>query len=109
MIPDEKHPDRRHANRFPIARDLTYRALSRREGGTPGEGTTINMSSNGVLFGTSHPLHAGTRVEVAINWPAQLDGKCALNLVMRGRVARSEPGRAAIEVLQHEFRTRGKS
>ncbi len=109
MIPDEKHPDRRHASRFPITRDLTYRVLTRRDGALPGDGMTINMSSSGVLFGTSYPPRAGTRLEVSINWPAQLNGTCPLNLVMRGRVARSEPGRAALEVLQHEFRTRGKS
>lgn len=69
---------------------------------------TINISSAGVLFGTTHPPRTGTRLELAIDWPAQLDGRCPLNLIVKGRVARSEQGRAAIEVLQHEFRTRGK-
>jgi hypothetical protein len=109
MTPDDKNTDRRQSNRFPITRDLTYRPLSRREAGLPGEGTTINISSSGVLFGTTYPPRPGTRVELSISWPVQLDGKCGLNLVVRGRVARSEAGRAAIEVLQHEFRTRGKS
>lgn len=108
MISDDNHPDRRHSNRFPIIRDLTYRVLSRRDGGVPGEGMTINMSSSGVLFGTTYAPRTGTRLELSINWPAQLNGECALNLVMRGRVTRSEPGRAALQVLQHEFRTRGK-
>ncbi len=108
MTIDEKRSDRRHSNRFPIVRDLTYRVLTRKDGGPPGEGVTINMSSSGVLFGTTHPPRAGTRLELAINWPVRLHGRLPLNLVMKGRVARSEPGRVAIQVLQHEFRTRGK-
>jgi len=33
--------------------------------------------------------------------------KIALKLVARGRVVRSEDGRAAIEIHQYEFRTQG--
>ena len=44
-------------------------------------------------------------MELSISWPAQLDNKCALKLVARGRVVRFEQGRAAIEILQYEFRT----
>ncbi len=44
-------------------------------------------------------------MELAISWPAQLNNKCALKLVARGRVVRFEGGRAAIEIQQYEFRT----
>jgi len=44
-------------------------------------------------------------LEVAINWPVQLNNKVALKLVARGRVVRFEEGRAAIEIQQYEFRT----
>ncbi len=59
-----------------------------------------------MLFTTEDILLPGRRVELSINWPAQLDQKCALKLVARGRVVRFENGTAAIEILQHEFRTR---
>jgi hypothetical protein len=99
--------DRRGADRFPIEREVRYKILSRKnavedEGGI---GTTVNMSSNGVLFTTDRYLLPGRRLEVSISWPAQLNSKVALKLVARGRVVRSEEGRAAIEIHQYEFRT----
>ena len=63
------------------------------------------ISSAGVLFTSEHMLLPGRRVELAISWPAQLNNKCALKLVARGRVVRFEQGRAAIEIQQYEFRT----
>ena len=50
-------------------------------------------------------LLPGRRLEVSISWPVQLNNKCALKLVARGRVVRFEQGRAAIEIQQYEFRT----
>jgi hypothetical protein len=103
--PEKDTPnERRHADRFPIERELRYRILSKRAE-EAGEGKTINISSKGVLFSADHMLLPGRRVELAINWPAQLNDKCALKLVARGRVVRFEEGYAAIEILQYEFRT----
>jgi hypothetical protein len=72
-------------------------------------GRTLNISSNGVLFTTDKILIPGRRIEVSISWPAQLDNRCQLKLVARGRVARLEQGRAAVEIQQYEFRTAGKT
>ena len=101
--------ERRSADRFPIQREVRYRVLSKRSSGEPeeGAGTTINISSNGVLFATEGVLSAGKRLELSISWPAQLDNKCNLKLVARGRVTRLEQGRAAVEIQQYEFRTAG--
>jgi hypothetical protein len=63
------------------------------------------MSSNGVLFTTDQSLIPGKRIELTISWPVQLNSNVALKLVNRGRVVRCEQGKAAIEILQHEFRT----
>jgi hypothetical protein len=81
--------------------------LSKRLGDVGGSGTTLNMSSGGVLFSTSTPLLAGKKIEMAISWPAQLDNRCALKLIARGRVVRYGEGRAAVEIQQYEFRTVG--
>ena len=97
--------DRRGADRFPIEREVRYKILNRKSVDEVGFGKTINMSSNGVLFSTEQHLPAGKRLEISINWPAQLDSKVSLKLVARGRVVRSEEGRAAIEIHQYEFRT----
>jgi len=104
---DKEKDDRRSADRFPIEREVRYKVLSRKSSaeGESGMGMTVNMSSNGVLFTTDRYLLPGRRLEVSISWPAQLNSKIALKLVARGRVVRSEEGRAAIEIHQYEFRT----
>jgi hypothetical protein len=103
-------PERRSADRFPIEREVRYKVLSKRGVGEPeeGVGTTINISSNGVLFTTDQALIPGKRLELSISWPAELDNRCQLKLVAKGRVARLEEGRAAVEIQQYEFRTAGK-
>ena len=101
--------DRRGADRFPIEREVRYKVLSKKSADEAGSGRTINMSSNGVLFTSDHMLLPGRRLELSISWPAQLDNKCALKLVARGRVVRFEEGRAAIEIQQYEFRTQSAS
>jgi hypothetical protein len=108
--PDQNvRADRRHSDRFPIEREVWYRVLNRRSGEESGDGKTINISSSGVLFTAEHLLLPGRRVELSISWPAQLNNKCALKLVARGRVVRFEQGRAAIEIQQHEFRTQSSA
>jgi hypothetical protein len=101
--------ERRGADRFPIEREVRYRVLSKRNGQEEGTGKTVNISSNGVLFTTDKILLPGKRLELSISWPAQLDNKCNLKLVARGRVARLEQGKAAVEIQQYEFRTAGKN
>lgn len=106
---DNAQADRRHSDRFPIEREVRYRVLNKRSGEETGDGKTVNISSSGVLFTAGHTLLPGRRMELAINWPAQLNNKCALKLVARGRVVRFEGGRAAIEIQQYEFRTSGST
>lgn len=101
--------DRRHSDRFPIEREVRYRVLNKRGGDESGDGKTINISSAGILFTTEQMVLPGRRLEVSINWPAQLNNKCALKLVARGRVVRFEDGRAAMEIQQYEFRTSAAS
>ena len=105
MGPTASESDRRAAKRLLIERDLHFRVLSRRDGEGEGSGKTVNISSSGVLFTTDQPLLPGRRVELAISWPAHLDNRCALKLVARGRVVRFEGNAAALEIIQHEFRT----
>jgi hypothetical protein len=107
MMSDHKTTsDRRGTDRMDIEQDVRYRVLNKREPELEASGKTVNISSSGVLFTTDQNLVPGRRMELSINWPAQLDNKCALKLVARGRVVRLEGGRAALEILQHEFRTR---
>lgn len=97
--------DRRASDRFPIEREVKYKLLSKKHAEEMGNGKTVNMSSNGVLFTTDQLLVPGRRLELNISWPAQLNASVALKLVARGRVVRYEEGRAAMEIQQYEFRT----
>jgi len=101
--------DRRNSDRFPIEREVRFRVMNKRGGEETGDGRTLNISSSGVLFTTEQMLLPGRRLEVSINWPAQLNNKCALRLVARGRIVRFEKGVAALEIQQYEFRTASAS
>jgi hypothetical protein len=101
----DQQSDRRQSDRFPIEREVKYRILNKRGGDEAGDGKTLNISSAGILFTTEGMLLPGRRLEVAINWPAQLNNKCALRLVARGRIVRCEDNLAAMEIQQYEFRT----
>jgi hypothetical protein len=109
VIEQRSAPDRRGSDRFPIEREVKYRAITRTGLDENGAGKTINMSSNGILFETSSTLLPGRRLELSVNWPAQLSNGCPLKLVAKGKVVRSDASTAAVEILQYEFRTLGKA
>lgn len=102
---NENNIERRRSSRFPIEREVRYKTLSQRSEILSGIGRTLNISSSGVLFTADHELPVGTRLEVSISWPAQLNERCLLNLVARGRVSRQEGGNLALQIQQYEFRT----
>ena len=99
--------ERRAALRFAIGQEVTYKILDHRAA-TPetGVGRTLDISSGGVLFETEQQLRPGKRVELSVNWPAQLEGGCQLKFVAFGRVVRAEETCAAMHIEQYEFRTR---
>lgn len=97
--------ERRRSNRLPIAQPASYRARGQRKGDeSSGSGNTLDMSASGVLFTTESSLSEGERVELAVAWPATLDG-VALKLVVSGRVVRAEIARAAMSIERYEFKT----
>lgn len=104
-VPDESGVERRRSSRFPIEREVRYKTLSQRSEVLSGIGKTLNISSSGVLFTATHDLPVGTRLEVSISWPAQLNEKCLLNLVARGRIIRHDGSQLALQIQQYEFRT----
>jgi hypothetical protein len=106
--PDVNTTERRKSSRFPIERELRYKTLNQRSEILAGNGKTLNISSSGVLFTSDHDLPVGTRLEVSISWPAQLNEKCLLNLVARGRITRHLKGQLALQIQQYEFRTQSR-
>jgi c-di-GMP-binding flagellar brake protein YcgR len=106
--PELPTTERRRSSRFPIEREIRYKTLNQRTELMTGVGKTLNISSSGVLFTSEHDMPLGTRLEVTISWPAQLNDKCLLNLVARGRVTRHAKGQLALQIQQYEFRTQSR-
>ena len=99
--------ERRASTRLPIEREVRYKVLGKGNLLTQtGEGKTLNISSAGALFTTQTTLAEKQVVELAVSWPARLDGVLPLNLVIRGRVIRSYATQAAIKIEQYDFKTR---
>jgi PilZ domain len=99
--------ERRESARFPMREDLKYRLLQSKNHGISGSGTTLNIGSGGILFTTEEMLPVGRTIELSVNWPARIDGTCALKFVAVGRVIRAEADRAAVRIERYEFKTRG--
>lgn len=98
--------DRRSTDRFPIESELRYKLVENKGAAEGGTGRTLNMSSSGVLFTSETQLPVGRRVELSVDWPAQLNEQCGLKLVALGRIVRSSAESAAIRIDKYDFRTR---
>src|ERR1700689_3529770 len=97
--------DRRSDRRYDIALDLRWKAVRRRREWDAGTGTTLDLSSGGILFETDRQLPTGLNVELSISWPVLLHNVAPLQLVVTGRIVRASGRRTAVRMMQHEFRT----
>ena len=92
---------RRRRVRYPITLAVQYAA----NGGMRG-GTTSNISSSGLFIATRDVLPVDQPIKVTIDWPAVLDGRCPLCLVVMGRVCRISRHGMGIAIEKHEFQLR---
>lgn len=92
---------RREHRRFSLALPAEYTIDSRRF-----SGRTANLSSRGVFLVAEDPPPVGKNIRVVVEWPAMLDGRCPLNLVIHGKTVRRELNGAAVRILRYEFRIR---
>jgi hypothetical protein len=93
--------DRRKSRRFPIALEVRYRIKS----AIAGSGEVSDISSDGVRFHADRVLPVGKAIEVSLPWPFLLEGRCRLQLRMRGRIVRSNAMDTAVAINNYEFRT----
>jgi hypothetical protein len=96
--------ERRQHYRFPISSAARY-ILD----GAHGNTTTLNISSGGVLLQTSHVLPVGQHIQVLIDWPALLDARTPLRLVIDGTILRSNSAGTAVGITRYSFRLRPRS
>ena len=90
---------------YPVAMEMKYKTRAR----TPrvGLGKTYSMSNRDVTFTTDQPLEQGTLLEISIAWPALLNDRVALQLVVEGEVVQRQGTEMTARILKHHFRTRG--
>jgi hypothetical protein len=93
------------AIQYPVAMEVKYKTRAR----TPhvGMGETRWISSREVTFTTDHPMEPGTRLEICIAWPALLNDRVALQLVVEAEIVRGAETEMTARILKHHFRTRG--
>ncbi len=106
---DRIRGDRRRDRRYLLNLDLRWKLVRRRKVLESGNGRTVDVSSSGVCFDAGRPLPVGLNVELSIAWPALLHNIAPMQLVVSGRIIRAEGMRAAVRMIQHEFRTAGSS
>ena len=70
-------------------------------------GKTCDLSSRGVRFQIDKAFLPGKMLQLRIRWPFLLADVCPLQLVILGRVIRSDQSGTVITVARHEFRTLG--
>ena len=109
-LPQIAHPlsaglsERRGSKRFPIEREVRYKVASDRDEPGGGIGKTVNISSGGVLFAAPEALAPGKGIKLSISWPAKLDSKRAVRLLVWGWITRCEGSNVAVKIENHEFR-----
>jgi hypothetical protein len=101
--------ERRGDRRYGIHLDLRWKLIRRRRVLDSGTGHTVDLSSGGILFNPGRQLPVGLNVELSISWPVLLRNVAPLQLIVSGKIVRGSQNRAAIAMIQHEFRTSGIS
>ncbi|HEY2018128.1 MAG TPA: PilZ domain-containing protein [Bryobacteraceae bacterium] len=97
--------DRRSDRRYRLRLDLRWRLIHRRKVQDAGSGHSVDISSGGILFEVAQEMPVGRNVELSISWPVLLRQVAPMQLVVSGRIVRSEGRLVAVRVSQHEFRT----
>lgn len=96
--------ERRRYHRFPIVAQAEYILAGHRA-----QATTLDIGRRGVLLKTDTILRVGQPIEVLIDWPALLDQRCPIRLVVCGKVIRRDWARTAVGITRYEFRIRAQN
>ena len=97
--PESIAGDRRSDRRYPILLNLRWKLIHRKRVLDTGVGSTRDLSSGGILIESNRPLPKGFDVELAISWPVLLHNVAPMQLVVQGRIVRSERNGFAIRMI----------
>jgi hypothetical protein len=107
QLRESTRTERRLKARYPIKLKVRYGAVDQLHC-LKGIGETVDFSSAGFLVVAHHECIAreGSEIEAIVEWPILRNGTIPLELVVFGRVVRSETSRFAVSFsLPHVFRT----
>ena len=93
--------ERRQHQRFPITAKCQYILT-----GIRGQAVTSDIGSGGVFLKPERILPLGKQIQVFIDWPALLDQRCPLRLVITGQTLRSDETGTAVGIIRYDFRIR---
>ena len=102
-------PDHRLLPRYPLELSAEFTLLPKGQATRHGVGTTLNVSSGGLLLACKDNLPPGAEIEVTIRWPFLVDGARFLKLRITGHIVRSNGMGVAIQTSHSEFRTASKT
>ena len=92
---------------YPVKLDVRYTIRSRALGVlATGSGHTSSIGSHHIIFTGDQPIPKGARVEVSVAWPALLENRVKLQLILQGRTAAADGARTTVAISHYEFRTR---
>ena len=102
---DRINGDRRSDRRYDIQLELRWKLIRRKRVLETGIGRTRDVSSGGISFDAGRPLPVGLNIELSVTWPAMLHNTAPMQLVVAGKIVRSDGSLVAVQMSQHEFRT----
>lgn len=94
--------ERRGHPRYPVRFPVHYLIRSGKLLSVSGEGTTINISSAGMLFRSTKRLDSAERIVAAVEWPSTADGKPVL-LLFHGHVVWMRGSQIAMNISHYGF------
>jgi hypothetical protein len=106
-VPDARiNSGRRRRTRYELQKELRF---SYRQGNSVffGSGRTKDLGDDGIRFEADHALPRNSEIELRISWPVRLQEVCALELVVRGPIVRSDRHGCVVRIKSCEFQTCG--
>jgi len=95
--------ERRGSPRFDLRLPLRYRLSQKAVESHWNSAITRDMSKDGVVFKTRHPLPVGSHIEIRVEWPARYQSVYPIDLQLTGFVIRNGHGRTAVRISSHRF------
>jgi hypothetical protein len=91
--------ERRRRRRFAISMALQYRLND----GRHGNGSSVDISREGLKFSCGSALPSGELIEIDLDWPVLANGSDCVVLRLHGVVLRSDSGYCAASIAKHAF------